>query len=278
MLEPVDDRYAYRDLVAAREASRLLARGIELRQILEAAVALRRRGHHLAETRLTEGPSGELVRELSGQLAELSGQLTMPLDCGTRSIDELVAAAESAEETGDLATAESLYTTALRADANDPVLPFNLGNVFAAQGRPAEAKIAWQIAVAREPAFAEAWYNLAMAAEDEEQIDLADRPIPPRGAGAARLCRRPLQSRAVADETGPLRRGPAAVGSFSGARTQRPAGEDGKTCGCAVPHAHQARPGQGRVMRSSIHAASASSISLLTSASFRPVRAGTWKE
>ena len=173
VLEPVDDCYAYRDLVAAREASRLLARGIELRQILEAAAALRRRGHHLAETRLTLGPSGELVRELLGQLAELSGQLTMPLDCGTRSIDELVVAAESAEEMGDLATAESLYMTALRADANDPVLPFNLGNLFAAQGRPAEAKIAWQIAVAREPAFAEAWYNLAMAAEDEEQIDLA---------------------------------------------------------------------------------------------------------
>ena len=173
VLEPVDDRYAYRDLVAAREAGRLLARGIELHQILEAAAALRRRGHDLAETRLTLGPSGELVRELSGQLAELSGQLTMPLDRGARSVDELVAAAESAEETGDLAIAESLYTTALRADAKDPVLPFNLGNIFAARGQPVEAKIAWQIAVAREPAFAEAWYNLAMAAEDEEQIDLA---------------------------------------------------------------------------------------------------------
>jgi tetratricopeptide (TPR) repeat protein len=61
----------------------------------------------------------------------------------------------------------------MRADASDPVLPFNLGNVFEAQGRAAEAKIAWQIAVARDPAFAEAWYNLAMAAEDEEHTDLA---------------------------------------------------------------------------------------------------------
>jgi tetratricopeptide (TPR) repeat protein len=173
VIEPEDERYAYRDLVAAREAGRLLARGIELCRVLEAAVSLRRRGHSLAETRLAEGPSGELVRELSGQLAELSGQLTIPLDREARSVDELVAAAESAEEAGDLAIAESLYTTALRADANDPVLAFNLGNIFAAQGRPAEAKIAWQISVAREPAFADAWYNLAMAAEDEEQIDLA---------------------------------------------------------------------------------------------------------
>ena len=53
------------------------------------------------------------------------------------------------------------------------MLPFNLGNVFQAQGRGAEAKVAWQIAVARDPAFAEAWYNLALAAEDEQQTDLA---------------------------------------------------------------------------------------------------------
>ncbi len=173
VVEPVDGRYAYRDVVAAREAGRLLARGIELRRVLEAAISLRRRGSDLAESRLTEGPSGELLRELSGQLAELSGQLTMRLDHDVRSIDEMVAAAEQAEESNDLATAENLYTTALRADANDPVIPFNLGNVFDAQGRSAEAKIAWQIAVARDPAFAEAWYNLAMAAEDEAHADLA---------------------------------------------------------------------------------------------------------
>jgi tetratricopeptide (TPR) repeat protein len=173
VLEPADGRYAYRDLVAAREAGRLLARGIELRRVLEAAIALRRRGTHLSESRLTEGPSGELLRELSGQLAELSGQLTMRLDHDGRSLDDVVAAAERAEENDDHAAAENLYATALRADANDPVIPFNLGNVFDAQGRAAEAKIAWQIAVARDPAFAEAWYNLAMAAEDEEHADLA---------------------------------------------------------------------------------------------------------
>src|SRR5215475_55576 len=90
VLEPVEDRYAYRDLVAAREAGRLLARGIELRRVLEAAIALRRRGGHLAESRLTEGPSGELLREVAGQLAELSGQLTMRLEQKARSIDDLL--------------------------------------------------------------------------------------------------------------------------------------------------------------------------------------------
>lgn len=178
VLEPVDDRFGYRDLVAAREAARLLKRGVAIGDVLEAATALRRRGTHLAEARLAEGPSGELLREVAGQLAELSGQLTMPLGMGPlekkpRSLDDLLADAEQAEDEGDHATAESLYTTAMRADTADPVLPFNLGNVFQAQGRPTEAKVAWQIAVARDPAFAEAWYNLALAAEDEKQADLA---------------------------------------------------------------------------------------------------------
>jgi tetratricopeptide (TPR) repeat protein len=173
-LESSKWRFAYRDLVAAREAARLLKRGVALRDVLEAAIALRRRGHNLAEARLTEGPSGALVREISGQLAEMSGQLTMPLEQQkARSIDDLLAEAEEAEEQGDHATAESLYTTAMRADTADPVLPFNLGNVFQAEGRATEAKVAWQIAVARDPAFAEAWYNLALAAEDDKQTDLA---------------------------------------------------------------------------------------------------------
>jgi tetratricopeptide (TPR) repeat protein len=173
VLEPVDDGFAYRDLVAAREAARLLKSGVAIGDVLDASIALRRRGGHLAEARLTEGPSGELVREVAGQLAELSGQLTMRLEQKARSIDDLLIDAEQAEIEGDLAAAESLYTTAMRADTVDPVLPFNLGNVFQAQGRSTEAKIAWQIAVARDPAFAEAWYNLAMAAEDEQQTDLA---------------------------------------------------------------------------------------------------------
>jgi tetratricopeptide (TPR) repeat protein len=174
VLEPVDDRFAWRDLVAAREAARLLKGGAALSDVLAAAISLGRRGGHLAEARLTEGPSGGLVREIAGQLAELSGQLTMRLESQqTRSLDDLLAEAEDAAERGDHVTAESLYTTAMRADTSDPVLPFNLGNVFQAQGRASEAKVAWQIAVARDPSFAEAWYNLALAAEDEQQSDLA---------------------------------------------------------------------------------------------------------
>ena len=48
VLEPVDERFAYRDLVAAREAARLLKRGVANGDVLEAATALRRRGTNIA--------------------------------------------------------------------------------------------------------------------------------------------------------------------------------------------------------------------------------------
>jgi tetratricopeptide (TPR) repeat protein len=173
VLEPVDDQFSYRDLVAAREAGKLLARGVDIARILDAALSLGRRGTTLADARLVEARGGQLFREIEGKLAEFDGQLTMPIGDAARTVDELLGEAEAAEETGDLAAAERLYSTALRADPNDPVLAFNLGNIFDAQGRGAEAKIAWQIAVARDPAFADAWYNLGLAAEDDKQTDLA---------------------------------------------------------------------------------------------------------
>ena len=61
----------------------------------------------------------------------------------------------------------------MRADTADPVLPFNSATCSRPRAAATEAKVAWQIAVARDPAFAEAWYNLALAAEDDKQTDLA---------------------------------------------------------------------------------------------------------
>src|SRR6478736_2921243 len=49
VLEPVDDKFGYRDLVAAREAARLLKTGVALHDVLDASMSLRRRGGNLAE-------------------------------------------------------------------------------------------------------------------------------------------------------------------------------------------------------------------------------------
>jgi hypothetical protein len=63
------------------------------------------RGGAAAEARLTERPSGELVRAVAVQLAELPGQFTLLLQPDaahkSRSIDDVVADTEEAEDRGD---------------------------------------------------------------------------------------------------------------------------------------------------------------------------------
>lgn len=173
VLDLAGGRYAYRDLLAARETKRLLDAGASLRGIIEADIELRRRGRSLPDARLTVSSSGQLFHSVGGALADLSGQFAMPFRGEAIDVDDTFQAAEAAEQDGDLAKAESLYATLMRIEQSDPVLPFNLGNVLREQGRTAEAKVAWQMAAARDPSFAEAWYNLALAAEDDGQEELA---------------------------------------------------------------------------------------------------------
>jgi Flp pilus assembly protein TadD len=45
------------------------------------------------------------------------------------------------------------------------VIPFNLGNVLDELGRSHEAEIAYRQALARDPAMADAWYNLGVTLE-----------------------------------------------------------------------------------------------------------------
>src|SRR5215213_7548886 len=65
VVEPVDGKFAYRDLLVAREVRRLLGRDYELTTIVEASLALRRSGTALSEARLVEAPWGEIVQETS---------------------------------------------------------------------------------------------------------------------------------------------------------------------------------------------------------------------
>ncbi len=173
VVERAGPGFAYRELLAAREVKRLREAGVPLRAIVEADLELRRRGQRLTDCRLAANAAGPLLHSVGGTLAELSGQFVMPFSAPAIDMDEECRAAEAAELEGDLAKAESLYTTLMRIDQRDPVLPFNLGNVLRAQGRSAEAKVAWQMAVARDPSLAEGWYNLALASEDEGHKDLA---------------------------------------------------------------------------------------------------------
>jgi tetratricopeptide (TPR) repeat protein len=165
VLEPEGGSYGYRDLLAAREASRLLKEGLPLGDIVQAVSALRRSGRSLSDTRLREAPWGEMLQEVAGRLGRLDGQLALPFTEAFESVDELLERAERLEEAGDLDEAEKLYRIAIRIDRTDPVLPFNLGNILDAQHRTEEAVIAYQQAIACDPGFAEAWVNLGLVRE-----------------------------------------------------------------------------------------------------------------
>ena len=128
----------------------------------------------LSAVRLAEAPWGELLQVFEGALAEIDGQLLLPLHGPDIDADEAFARAEASEQEGDLDSARRWYDLAGRLDENDAVIPFNLGNVLDELGRPREAEIAYRQAIARSPDLADAWFNLGVLKEkmgrDEEAL------------------------------------------------------------------------------------------------------------
>ena len=174
VVSPVDSGFSYSDLLAARAVGRLLAAGAKFPKIIIAALALESRGVSLCSVRLAEAPWGELLQVCEGALAEINGQLLLPLQGPDIDADEAFARAEASEQEGDLDSARRWYDLAGRLDENDAVIPFNLGNVLDELGRPREAEIAYRHAIARSPDLADAWFNLGVLQEkmgrDEEAL------------------------------------------------------------------------------------------------------------
>jgi tetratricopeptide (TPR) repeat protein len=165
VLAPVDGRYSYADLVAARAAGQLFAAGVGFPKIIAASLALERRGERLSSVRLAEAPWGEVLQVMEGALAEIDGQLLLPLEGSNLDVDGAFALAEQAEQDGDLGSARRWYELAARLDATDPVISFNLGNVLDELGLAREAEIAYRQAIARGPDMADAWFNMGVLLE-----------------------------------------------------------------------------------------------------------------
>lgn len=115
--------------------------------------------------RLAEAPWGAVLQVIEGAFAEMDGQLLLPLEGSNLDADSAFALAEAAEQDGDLASARRWYELAVRLDATDPVLPFNLGNVLDELGLAREAEIAYRRAILRGPDMADAWFNLGVLME-----------------------------------------------------------------------------------------------------------------
>jgi tetratricopeptide (TPR) repeat protein len=165
VLAPVAGGYTYADLATARAAGQLFFAGVGFPRIVAAALALERRGERLSGVRLAEAPWGEVLRVFQGALAEMDGQLLLPLDSANLDADGAFALAEESEQAGDLASARRWYELAARLDPNDAVIAFNLGNILDDLGLAREAEIAYAQAIARGPDMADAWFNLGVLQE-----------------------------------------------------------------------------------------------------------------
>lgn len=165
---------SFQDLVAAREVARLLREGASLGHIIEgvksatlhagnASAATQQIDQPLARLKLVSDEYGKIVNQIGGIVADLDGQMRLPLpDADNPTIDELFEAAEEAEWHGEFSVATTLYQRCIRLDRHDPIAPFNLANVLREQGNIDGAIFHLRIALGLDPHFPDAWYNLAL--------------------------------------------------------------------------------------------------------------------
>jgi tetratricopeptide (TPR) repeat protein len=179
VIDEQDGAFEFRDLVALRQVKRLLDGGSTIGDIIAASAAARpdaADGKWLARARLLPLRDGALGRSIGDYLAEIDGQMRLPLDDGGNpSLDQLFAAAAAAEDEERWGEAEATYRRLLALAPRDGVAHFNLANVLAAQSRRAEAEASLRRAVALEPGLAEAWYNLAHLLESRGDVIAARR-------------------------------------------------------------------------------------------------------
>jgi tetratricopeptide (TPR) repeat protein len=167
-----DGRCRFGDAAMLRTAGEILAHGRPLAdavRILTRARDLSPFGRH----RIVLMASGEAALQWDDGLTTLEGQGCFPLDGDHATLDDLFEGAALAEADGDPDTAARLYDMCVRGDRADAIAPYNRGNILLARGASAEAVLAYQQALARDPMFVEARYNLAQALEAAGKADAA---------------------------------------------------------------------------------------------------------
>jgi hypothetical protein len=119
---------------------------------------------------LSHGSRGILLRLDCGRLMDSSGQkwfdfkqaddeLYIPYHC-RRTVDDWFDEGLQLEDSGRYREAAEAYKSALHLEPNDPVLHFNLGNVYASLKDPNNAIKHFVIAIQIDPEYEEAWTNL----------------------------------------------------------------------------------------------------------------------
>ncbi|MGI8570161.1 MAG: tetratricopeptide repeat protein [Methylocella sp.] len=184
LIEAREGLYGFRDLAAARQVAQLLGSGTPISVITRSLRDIRKwlPDARLSNVRLFPDSSDRvLVEQVQGR-TDSKGQFV--LDVAKQEDDDSDLAfeqAQSAEEAGDKAGAETLYRRTMQLDPSDPAAGLNLGNLLRDQKRMVEAEAAYRWAIKADPHFASAWHNLADLLDDggrlSEAIDCAKRAL-----------------------------------------------------------------------------------------------------
>lgn len=171
LIEARGGSFGFRDLAAARQVAGLLAAGTALSVITKSLCEIRK---WLPDARLSnlrlfpESSDRILVEQMKGR-TDKTGQFVLDVEKPGGDADIVFENAQSAEEAGNIATAERLYRRAMNMDPADPAAPFNLGNIMRSMGRSLEAEAAYRAALKADRRFAQAWYNLADVLDDQRR-------------------------------------------------------------------------------------------------------------
>ena len=157
----------FADAEPLRTSRRLLDDGFEPGQII--AALLKRQAAPKGRHRLSLLADGSPVLIWEDGVTTVTGQGVLPLDEGD-DLETLFEDALEAESAGDLDEAARLYDLCARYDRQDPIAPFNLGNVLLRAGDTPGAKLAFTRALARRAAFPEAHFNLAHCLEEQKDL------------------------------------------------------------------------------------------------------------
>ncbi len=179
LLTPEEGQFSFHDLAAARQLADLFSKGVKLSTITHSLHEIHKwlPGIVLTVLRLIPADADALIlMQFEGQ-TDTRGQFLLPLEQPSPDADFLFEQAETAEEAGDLATAERLYRQAAHADPKDATALFNLANVLRLQDRSNEAESSLGAAIQIDPDFAEAWYNLADLLDDVGRTGEAIRSL-----------------------------------------------------------------------------------------------------
>jgi tetratricopeptide (TPR) repeat protein len=186
LIRSQDGLYDFQDLVSLRTIAELVGRGVRPETIGKSLKALGAvlpgTERPLAQLRIVaENPKAILV-ELGDHLIAPNGQLLINFEAKHKpagaviAIDEKVTDTEwfefgqACEEDESYAEAADAYRKAVARQPCFPDAYFNLGNVLRLMGQPDAAMEAYHSAISQDPQMATAWYNLADVQEEQGEI------------------------------------------------------------------------------------------------------------